>query len=50
MRENEKEVWLSEMECEGVNLLKDFMVLIGIGGIMVLFIILVIVFVVGFIG
>ena len=49
-RENEKEAWLSEMEREGANPLKDPMALIGIGGIMVPFIILAIASAAGFIG
>jgi len=49
-RENEKEAWLSEMEREGGNPLKDPMALIGIGGIAVPFIILAVASVAGFIG
>ena len=49
-RENEKDAWLSEMEREGGNPLKDPMALIGIGGIAVPFIILAVASVAGFIG
>lgn len=49
-RENEKEAWLSEMEREGGNPLKDPMALIGIGGLAVPFIILAIASAAGFIG
>jgi len=49
-RENEKEAWLSEMEREGANPLKDPMALIGIGGLAVPFIILAIASAAGFIG
>jgi hypothetical protein len=50
LRENEKEAWLSEMEREGSNPLKDPMALIGIGGIAVPFIILAVASAAGFIG
>ena len=50
LRENEKDAWLSEMEREGGNPLKDPMALIGIGGIAVPFIILAVASVAGFIG
>lgn len=50
LRENEKEAWLSEMEREGGNPLKDPMALIGIGGITVPFIILAVASAAGFIG
>ena len=50
LRENEKEAWLSEAEREGENPLKDPMALIGIGGIMVPFIILAVASAAGFIG
>lgn len=50
LRENEKEAWLSEAERDGENPLKDPMALIGIGGIMVPFIILAVASAAGFIG
>jgi len=49
-RENEKDAWLSKGERDGENPLKDPMALIGIGGIMVPFIILAIASAAGFIG
>lgn len=49
-RENEKEAWLSEMEREGANPMKDPMAMIGIGGLMVPFVILAIASAAGFIG
>lgn len=49
-RENEKEAWLSEMEREGTSPFKDPMALVGIGGIMVPFIILAIAGASGYLG
>mmetsp|Transcript_42859 Transcript_42859/g.68936 ORF Transcript_42859/g.68936 Transcript_42859/m.68936 type:complete len:129 (-) Transcript_42859:155-541(-) len=49
-RKNEKEAWLSEMEKEGANPMKDPMAIVAIGGISIPFIILAIAGATGYIG
>jgi len=50
LRENEKEAWLSELEKEGANPLKDPMAMVAIGGITIPFVILAIAGALGYIG